>query len=196
MCLPSGLIHVRILVAVLLCLTGCAPSAVERRSSDLAERWLGNVSDYQARVLGDLRVSDDEYELAVSDTALCLNAKGFATGSIREVPDGVRNDFMVLQGDHTDTQMTEVWGSCSNQHLTAVESVYLAQHARVDADAATLADELVECLAENDIPDAPTAMTDFELFQYLRTSEAATGAWFCRERWLLASGKLGATPPD
>ncbi len=184
------------ILVFLMALVACGPSKTERTSIALAERWHRSTTEYQAVVLDDHRVSDDEYEQAVVDTARCLNDNGFETGGIRDVPDGVRKDFMIMQGDHTDNETADAWTTCWRDHLDAVESVYLAQHARLDEDEAALERELLDCLIDNNVADAPSGMSDFELFELLRASDASTQAWFCRERWLVARGKLGATPPD
>jgi len=110
-----------------------SPSAATQRASiALAERWLRSVSEYQAMVLEDRRVTVAEYEQAVDSTAACLNRKGYETGPVREVPDGVRLDFMVIQGDNDASDVAAAWSTCWIGYLRAVESVYLAQHARLD----------------------------------------------------------------
>jgi len=171
----------------------CASPPTSARP-DLAERWRASASEYQRDVLDDGVVSDDEYQQAVSDTAGCMQGAGFDTGPIRDVPDGVRKDFVVSPGASSDADPDAAWGRCWDEFLVAVESVYLAQHAS-DADIATIDQQLRDCLAANGISDAPKTPTDFELFTLLRDADASTEAWFCREKWLIARGELGAGPP-
>lgn len=161
----------------------------------LADRWLLSVGPEQASILDDRHVSNDEYVNAVGDAAACLNEQGFETGAVREVPDGVRRDFTVQQGDHSDADTAAAWRRCWSQHLNAIESVFLAQHAR-PGDASAVEQELLACLVDNELLNAPSGMTDFELFTFLRSSDASTAAWFCRERWLIARGEIGADPPN
>lgn len=182
-----------VLVAATVVMAGC--SEPERQQPELAQRWQSTASDYQRTVLDDGVVSRDEYERAVADTAACMQEAGFQTGPLRDVPDGVRMDFPVYSSEGQDRDPDEAWTRCWDTYLIAIESVYLAQHASAEGEAA-IEQQLVECLGSNGVNDVPVGLTDFELFSLLRETDASTGAWFCREKWLIARGELGAEPPD
>lgn len=191
-------------LGVALISAAAACQAAPRSSSDatanshstaLAERWLETTSEHQARVLADLRVSDGEYLQALDDTATCLHDRGIQTGPVRDVPDGVRKNFLVIPGDRTEADADAAWQACWAERLDAIESVFLGQHARPDVDEATLERELLACLAALGVQDTPTGMRDVELFQLLQSQDASIEAWVCREHWLLARGELGPTPP-
>lgn len=182
------------LVPVALIASIAVSCASETARPDLAERWGTTASEYQLEILEDGTVSADEYGGAVAATAGCMEAAGFDTGPLRDVPDGVRKDFTVYPGGSSAADPDEDWGRCWDQHLVAVESVYLAQHAS-EAGPDAINRQLRDCLAAAGISDAPEAPTDFELFTLLRDLDASTEAWFCREKWLIALGELGAEPP-
>lgn|GEM_PF-6371496 len=186
----------RILVALLIGIFGssCANPQLRGSHPELADRWRAASSEYQRAVLADGTVSAAEYERAVVDTAVCMNQAGFETSALRDVPDGVRKDFAVHQSEGSDAQPDEAWARCWEEFAVAVESVYLAQHASTKSDE-TIDRQLTDCLADNGLSDVPTQMTDFELFSQLREADASTAAWFCREKWLIARGEMGADPP-
>lgn len=185
-----------LLPLAMVVLAGCSEGSPNEQSEELADQWLRSASTSEAAVLRDSRVSDSEYAQAVEDTASCLNDLGLDTGAVHDSPDGIRKQFLVIQGDYTTAEGDAAWRQCWEEHLDGIESVYLAQHAQWDADPNALDQELLDCLSSTGLTDLPTGMTDAEVFQALRSADARTEAWVCRELWLIAQGALGATPPD
>lgn len=185
-----------LLAWTMMVLAGCSEASSNEQSERIADQWLRSASTYEAAVLTDSRVSDGEYTEAVEDTASCLNGLGLDTGAVHDLPDGIRKQFLVIQGNYTTAEGDAAWRQCWEEHLDAIESVYLAQQARWDADPNALDQELLDCLSSTGLTDLPKGMTDAEVFQALRSADARTEAWVCRELWLIAQGALGATPPD
>lgn len=186
-------------LALLLALTctGCAdPDGTASESSRLkANQWLRTTSEVQKAVLLDGEVTASEYAGSVEAARTCVEGLGFGVSAVRNVSDGVRQDFVVRPGDKTTEEAFDALAACRSEQLEAVESVYLAQHSRIDEGREVLEGELITCLQKHGVPDVPTGLTDFELFKLLRERDVSTDAWFCREIFLIATGNLGASPP-
>lgn len=177
---------------------GCADrtAGVATDSSRLlAERWLRATEGTQRATLADQLITLSEYTDSVEAARKCVELGGFGTSAPRQVGDGVRLDFVVRPEGKAAEEAFEVLTTCRSAHLEAVESVYLAQHSRIEEGREVLEEELLDCLENHGVSDVPTGLQDFQLFELLRDRDVSTGAWFCRDTFLIALGELGATPP-
>lgn len=139
-------------------------------------------------------ISVDEYVQALRDGADCMREAGFEVSEFRDVPDGIRQDFMVGRGERQEREITPEWDRCRTEHYVAVESVWLLQHARLDEEQDALQAELIDCLEANGVEGATASMRDHEIWHLLNDSDAAMEAWVCRERFLIYTGQLGSRP--
>lgn len=198
--MPSGTRQHGRVAVVLLALafaTGCADASgsASDASRDLAAVWLKSTNGSQRPLLADLRISEEEYVEAVLSASRCVEEQGFGVSAVRDVADKVRKDFLVYLEGGDPQEANAALVECRWEHLESVESVYLAQHSRVDEGIDVLEQELISCLADNGVGSVPSGLTDFELFTLLRERVVSTAAWYCRDAFLIAIGKLGATPP-
>jgi hypothetical protein len=187
------------LISAVALLAACSiPVESIQSPTELSERhardWQAIASSFQVEILRDGYVTPAEYMTAMQAGAACMTDRGFDVSPLRDVPDGVRKDFTVALGSRQEDEITPMWAECRKGFYGAVESVWLAQHSRLDEGLATLEAELIECLRAAGIPDVEPGLEDYELFLLLRNRDASAAAWICRERFLIFTGQALAKP--
>lgn len=153
------------------------------------EGIMGQLSDFEAEILQDGRVSEGEYEKAVLATMQCLDDKGIPHSDPVWSEDGRFPQWDYTVGPWPDAdELAELGGQCESEFLDDVAIVWSLQHEETEAQQEARRSAFLSCLREAGVeaPDYQTFVSAIE--PQLKGAELAS-AIKCRE-----SAFRGAVP--
>lgn len=179
-------------LALLMLLTGCSgdsqeadtkpsassPPALPALPTPTFSGGPDDLSSYQAEVLEDGTVTQEEYSSAVEAQHECVEAVGAQPGPIEELPGdqlGFYVDVSVTEEGLGDEVLSQKVFDCASEYVTQVGVVWSKQHAPTEEDYARLLPPLVDCLRAVPLEGLGENPSRDEVVQLLADALAAGG---------------------
>ena len=116
-------------------------------------------SEYQADILGDGKLTFEEYTAAVGELVDCVRAGGVTISDPIYSTEYKQYEYEMTAPtrDRADADY-EVFGACHREYLDVIESAWVIQNAPTPAEAQAIRDEIGTCLRNKgfEISDHPT----------------------------------------
>jgi|GEM_PF-3751645 len=135
------------------------------------------------------------YRSAVEASRRCVADAGFDVTPLQDLPDGLRVDFGVDEGDRPEEEMWATWDDCRRRHSYDEEVAYFAALRRPATELSLLRADLAACVTNEGVDGVTATMSDGEIASAMDQQQASVSAWACRERFLILTGAARPRPP-